>query len=475
MDPTAPAWVALCILGFAEREVPRASLALLALLGWAAVSLLWSPDPMAGVDSLWKMAAFIGVVIARPPLWTVPPLVALVLASSLIWPELIGYMGNENWQAEFFLIALPLVCVAAWGGKIRHTAIALVAIASLLFLVFWNGSYTLWLILGADAILVALWLAWKREYGWAAVLIMACVCGLLWGWERVETSVFYRLELAFNTGIMWLDSPLWGQGLGSFNYLYPFYQERHLAWLSESQLYEPSYVAGAAHNELLELVTVLGLIGFIPVWAFVKSLPRKWTLEQMGAGLALYHAVVLSFVGFPFQVPATGLLIALSLGLLLTGAPAYRFNPYPIVALPCLVMALLAVEGAWHRAVADAHLDKQYAKVVKQDPLIGFVHSLKAVEAYPFHWHYRQQVFLAFRAVLNRYNVNVTPQSADRIFDEAMSAGPVPATLMARIDYLRRAGRGGEEARQLLAQLEAMTPNEPRLTQIRTIVGSFDD
>ena len=243
----------------------------LGLLGWCALSLFWSVDWRNGLSGLiYAGVCFTLFCWARAE--TVQRAVILGSLGAcvlLFWPATVGGFGNPNFLAEFLIAGLPFLAVSRYGKYL-----ALIAALVLMFQV--------------DA------------------LIGAVVGGTF----TPATSLGYRLELWGGTLLMWADSPFIGQGLGSFDYLFPFYAP------DTELLSDPDKFAGAAHNDFLQLLAELGLIGAgLVVW-LLRQIRRPRTSLEWAALASLGLTGCLALIGFPLQNPATASLAALSLGLL---------------------------------------------------------------------------------------------------------------------------------------------------------------
>ena len=212
-----------------------------------------------------------------------------------------GGFGNPNFQAEFLCLALPF-CVV---GIDRCIMVALPALVGAVALLATSDSATVY---GALAGFTGLYLAFKRRFWILSILLtIAAYVALFWhrelfGWSSIRE----RLELWWNTGLMWLDAPWFGHGIGSFNYTYYKYQEGH-PW-AETLLKETTVYAGAAHNEPMQVLATLGLAGAaLALLVLRRILKTADPLVLSVAGVAMS----LGMFGFPFQSAAPLTLIAL--------------------------------------------------------------------------------------------------------------------------------------------------------------------
>jgi O-antigen ligase len=309
----ATKWVALycaalaCFLWFR----PAAVRPVLAFCGYVLLSLAWSPDPLEGLLRLQNFAVLATVVVlfARTELnaglFGATGIVgAFVL--TLAFPDYLGGFGNENFRSDFVVICLPLTLCLGWW--------------SLPFLVLGGGFL---LVHGTLAVFAAAFcaaalvcvIAWRRGARYPALLLTAAAANFAVFADFAYQSWWHRLELYHNTLVLWFERPLFGHGVGAWDYVYPRVQEAHL-WFSTRTLIDgPAVISGAAHSDVLQLLAEYGLIGF--VLAFYVLSGVRW---RTPAGLALASAIGVACVGFPLQTPAAALAGAVALGTSLRGA-----------------------------------------------------------------------------------------------------------------------------------------------------------
>jgi O-antigen ligase len=125
-----------------------------------------------------------------------------------------------------------------------------------------------------------------------------------------------RYEIYENTINMAKDFPVFGTGLGTFQYIYPGYKTL------QSQLYYDH-----AHNDYLELVSDSGLVGFVIVLSgfimfFWKTLERWWERRHyyakgvaLGGVCSVIAILAHSFTDFNLHIPANALFLSIILGL----------------------------------------------------------------------------------------------------------------------------------------------------------------
>lgn len=265
----------------------------LVLFGYAALSLLWSPDPGQGAYQLLNAAGLLAVYLAAPNLDVrLIARVGIVGATILgvLDPAFYGGFGNENFLTSFILIAMPLA--GFW---------AVPAAAYLWF----NGSILEWgVLLAVGVYYLFIWRWWAGLVA-SALLGGAVAYGMIYvvpaPLEHVFWSLGSRVEIWANTFRMWLEAPVFGHGFGSFLYEYP----RFMEWFPFDHTDGAHVYVGAAHNEYLHLLSELGLVGL------VLSIPLLIGVKYKAP---LFVAGVLAFVDLPLQNAPTAILVALVLG-----------------------------------------------------------------------------------------------------------------------------------------------------------------
>lgn len=305
-------------------------LTILGFLGYAILSLTWTHDWREGILSLNQMGLvavlFLTLLhVDRASLVRAIPLAAmaaitLTIGISIYQPGIFGGLGNENFQAEFLVLSAPLAAMGVWSW--RHSPVAMMAtwfaIAALGQALFFNTSDAKWAgLAGLGAVSILALYAHKR-FIIATVMSAAGLTGLFFALKGSRlTSVLERFELSSNTFWMWLDNPILGVGIGSFNHQYPFYQEAHVRFLGTKVVRSIHNYAGAAHNDYLQMLAVFGLVGaaILAGLAFLVWRSRhRDVAADFGLGtLAIFAGLAL--VGFPAQNPATIILAVAALSL----------------------------------------------------------------------------------------------------------------------------------------------------------------
>ena len=242
-------------------------------------------------------------------------LFVVLVFTVIIDPRLSAGFGNENFSTEWILMALPLVGYVVFGGERFERKMIVKIIALILFVLglvylFFNDSQLE--LVGLFSFMLC-YFVWKRWWALAVIWVLVPLNIVLMWPELIPDglmgSLGARAVFGINTASMWLDLPLFGHGFGSYNYEYPRYGMDHQALVNIGPKMALSNYIGAAHNEPLQLLAELGIVGFVLASLIVLAAVRKprfplatiWIL----AGLML--------TGFPLQNPATALLATLCL------------------------------------------------------------------------------------------------------------------------------------------------------------------
>ena len=290
-------WLPVCLLAavllFSGKwRITRAHEAGILLFLWACVSLLWSADWRQGLHQAGLGFALLVIFLRAGALRDViGPAVMVSVLGVLALAAFVtdAGFGNPIFAAEFLLIAAPFlfltqsvgltvgIVAATWLLVFNRADIEILGLALLAFAVARTGK------LGRLAFFV---------FALAAVVAVATS-------ENLRVSLLYRVELVWNSLELWLHAPLFGHGFGSFNALYPLVQEAHVVM---RLMDAPHLTAGAAHNEPVQVLVELGLVGFLialyGLWLVVW--PREKPVERAAQG-SLGMTGLLALVEFPLQ------------------------------------------------------------------------------------------------------------------------------------------------------------------------------
>jgi hypothetical protein len=321
-DPSVVKWIALygvvLALFLVYRPLPDAGVLIFVL--WIALSLTWSPDWREGILRLQNIAALATIVLCARHInagWFAAFGIVGAVLLTLWKPELIGGFGNENWRTDFVAICLPLTLYLGWRG-LPFLALGAAFIG-------FAGSLSALAAFGAAAGVLAL-CAWRVGLRYPLILLVVLginVAVLVFDWNN--PTFWQRAELYHNTLRIWADHPFFGTGIGSWEYVYPLYQETHL-WFTDRTMFlslvdgaGPTMVSGAAHSDVLQLLADYGLLGLLIVYSVLRRV--NWLTP---GGLAVASAIGAASVGFTMQTPAAAIAACVALGAALGPSPSWR-------------------------------------------------------------------------------------------------------------------------------------------------------
>ncbi len=360
-----------------------------------------------------------------------------------------GGQGNENFQAEFLLIA-----TAFFYRRYKWLAIAVVG-----YMLVIQPSNLEFVVLGLIVALILLSFAREWPVGTVAAVIMAgCFGVLVWLMEPLTISLLSRAELAINTGAMWFAAPIKGHGLGSFNYVYPAFAEadlRLLPWKEWSVLGDAHVHPGAAHNEYLQVLSELGLIGGLIAAAFFGLMVRL--------PAPLMVTLVLCLTGFPLQNPATGVLAVIAIG----QAMKWREPTFKVPILVAVVAAIFAFSST--KSIIAQQVFQDVGKSLKLNPAVAMQANIRAYEIYPADLEIRLQYFRTLvRAAQFYENLTIDPRAAEIAYEISRSAIPEnPGLLLARRGFLKANGKCGRECDQIRDILRSQSSRSWELRDLK--------
>ncbi len=239
-----------------------------------------------------------------------------------------GPYVNHNHYAGLMemLVPIPLVLSLTRMASTRTRATAAAIAAVMAGTIFISGSRGGMLAIIAEFVILGI-LVVKQKRGLRTAigvgLFVTIVAGLLiWvgGSElskRIATVSSSRAEISsdIRTGInrdglrMFLKKPVLGWGLGAFPVVYP-----------QFRTFYTNFFINEAHNDYLQLLIEMGLLGFVTMVWFVfvayRNASKKlvnWAAEMSGAVavacmLGTSGILVHSFVDFNLQIPANAAL-----------------------------------------------------------------------------------------------------------------------------------------------------------------------
>lgn len=293
---------------------------------WAWLSLLWSADRdysmlcatrLSELMLLWHFARRIDLSLWLPVLSAAVCLIAL--GAEITNRAEYGIFGNYNNEAEFFLIAAPLI-FGAWASAVLWRfklsgAMGGIGILIVLYLAVWSTGHLQFLVLAVALIYFA---ARKNIKAAVAVgILFALFVGLYLDAHPDFISGRYshvkpRLHLWFITSIMWWDHSILGVGLGGYERWFPDYQsldQKYLPMIHSEEWDSPNQRSGNAHSDYLHLAAELGIVGLglALSWVTIAWRGAKWSAAKISLGIA----IILAAIDFPMQKPEVATLAML--------------------------------------------------------------------------------------------------------------------------------------------------------------------
>ncbi|MFY9743839.1 MAG: O-antigen ligase family protein [Candidatus Sulfotelmatobacter sp.] len=239
-----------------------------------------------------------------------------------------GPYVNHNHYAGLMemLIPIPLVLSLTRLASQRARNLAAAAAAVMVATVFLSGSRGGMLAATSELVILGVILVYQKHGGRTAMglsVFLAIVAGLLiWiggsdlsqriasvGLSHSEISDHTRGEINRDGLQMFLQKPILGWGLGTFPVVYP-----------QFRTFYTNLFVNAAHDDYLQLLTEMGLLGFATLVLFVVIAYKKaikkignWTSDINGAValaclLGISGILVHSVVDFNLQIPANAAL-----------------------------------------------------------------------------------------------------------------------------------------------------------------------
>jgi O-antigen ligase len=315
-------------LGFRVSAYPRATMSLALLYAsYGMVCFLASQTVLRGSQArhLAGIFSIYGAVVACFAL-----IQGISSNGKLYWlrqPRLGGWIYgpyvNHNHYAGLMelLVPIPLVLSLTQLASARVRNLAAAAAAVMVGTIFLSGSRGgMFAIVVELVILSFLFVKQKRglRNAMGLGLFLAIVAGLLvWvggsdlsqriatvGPSRPELSTDIRMYINRDGWRMFLKKPILGWGLGTFPTVYPQFRS-----------FYTNFFVNQAHNDYLQLLVEMGLVGFATMIWFLVTLYRSaikkignWSVEINGAVtlaclVGLIGILVHSAVDFNLQIP----------------------------------------------------------------------------------------------------------------------------------------------------------------------------
>ncbi len=495
------------ILRTRELTLDSIDLSLTLFTGYAALSLMWTPDPHNGFVfilcwlSMWSVLTIIKNKYKEDDAYASIYLATssaalLVMMLHYIVPGKWSGFYNENFVTEFLLLTLPFIVGAIFSYR-DSWVIRIVGVGLLIWIavyLFWQNPskiefFVLPIVLGGWG-LVRLWNFSRKSSLILVALGVAVFFILVWvkwsGDNGYGSSIVPRLSIYFDVILMWLQHPLQGNGVGSFSYLIPNFQERHYEYFHNLDYVVGQFnLVGAAHNDYLQFLNDFGLFGAIIVALSFDKIYQllKFTDLNLNTRVGIFGiAIVLSnaVLEFPLLNPATTLLATISLGLICSSLkiPVIVHIKGSLTALMtslCLfVIAVFLIFAAFRLDGAQ----REYLKMANHygdNPMLAFEHNAEANRLNPFDFHIRVQLFQSL-IHWNRTSGNppFAPKEYDSIYAISSTTGPQPLLLINRLQYLLDTNHYKENRLEVETSLITLKKNFPRNLDVWILDAYYD-
>lgn len=261
----------------------------------------------------------------------------LTFNGKLYWLRVMRYGGipfgpyvNRNHFAGFAEMVIPMAMVPLVLGKVRRERIFLVGLFTLvpivaLVLCASRGGIVSFAV---ELLILLMLLLVRRVYSkhmmLGGLVVLCAVMAVSWigvkqvlerfaGIQSLEVSTGKRAAMRRDTWRLFLDHPLLGTGLGTFEMVFPSYDS----------LYDGK-IANHAHNDYLEVLAETGLLGGLccawflgsVIWNSLKGMAELGSsfgsALNLAGLLACCGILVHSLVDFNLHIPANALLFFVS-------------------------------------------------------------------------------------------------------------------------------------------------------------------
>ena len=355
--------------------------------------------------------------------------------------------------------------------------------------------------------------------GWTFVLLVLAISGVLFyfGSEAVFArlgSITYarsqgsRLEMLRDLTHAWRQYPIFGTGLGSYRYVYPFFDTSGI-----------SAVAAHAENEYAQTMTETGAIGLaVAMWflaivaaSFTRAIRGRRSASgaiAIGLGYGLIAILLHSTSDFGQHIPANAMLTAISCALIVSVArlrdrelglesapPEFRGSRPPRIGAGLIVAGVGAVmifaadrarvgESAYRAARADEQQFRQrgwLGSIDEYRDLITAARRATTVQPRNVDYRYWQDVYIRFYAT-SPLRAPYMIGDATRLVDDLNAArqlAPSFGPLFSELGYVERFILNRPEGAVHIRKGFELEPSDPRacldVAQLEAVDGNWPD
>ncbi|KAA3597925.1 MAG: hypothetical protein DWQ06_12560 [Calditrichaeota bacterium] len=315
----------------------------------------------------------------------------------------ISTFGNPNYFAGFLVLALPLLFLFleknVKGKRIKHFAIFAICCAVLgLILTKSKGAF---FALGIQVLLYFL-LAYFSNFKKHILLTLFFLCVIsaplfLKFSPETEIQTFESRKIIWNSSLNSIqDTPFFGKGYGTFQIFFPKFRSPDY-WLKKSE-----DVVLHAHNEFLEIISEIGLIGFV-FWSclILLILFGGFSQDKNKSGLLLTLVIIGGLANAVFNVSLRTipniLLFYLSLGILhgsQTDLMRIKINPnsyFLRLGIPALILIFASIKifsslnTDSSKITSDLFLQKSYFIPIQNSSAVKVDFLEKSIKNNPFN------------------------------------------------------------------------------------------
>ncbi len=397
---------------------------ILLFVGWATLSVSWSHNNYESFDKLsnwWASAA--GLLLMTQLLTTKQQLLnfvglifvtAILVALMGMAQYLLGWdsisqaappaasFGNKNFAAQFSLMCLPLGLIILLSNsfplpKNINIWLGSIGMALIAIYIVYTDARAAWISVIVEVIIITIWMFKERKQTGFILssmqkkaLLMAFslfVLGIHFDRDgfNLDAVIKYtdraqsvieqadidsgnkRIPMWINTTAQIRDYWFKGVGIGNWYVHYPIYQQS----ITKDQLLNNSVATRHTHNDLLQLISELGLVGFILIlmiatysfrigFRLLKHNAYEIRLIAIIIGSAVVGLIVDSQFSSPLQRPMTNYLLIMFLGILLWLDFYQSDKSMRIIQLPSIISLIVLILCAYLSYISiEAHVRYQ--------------------------------------------------------------------------------------------------------------------
>ncbi len=263
---------------------------------------------------------------------------------------IIGFSGNPNFYAT--LLIFPMF-IALYKFLLTHKPLYIVLFLIHITAIFLTQTRAVWVATFVGLLYMMFWYIKVRNFpkkyifrymGISFLIIFILIISILSIPSQREIIYDKVVKLILNplsdystfqrwiswqyAIFMWRSSSIFGKGLGTYRYLAPFYQGELAKNHPEKFIQSFKGIPGHAHNEYLQLLGELGLVGFIlffiAIFYYFKGFVKIVKYEESFSEklyVILSSTVVVAFLvniffSFPFQLTPSFLFFIIAIALI---------------------------------------------------------------------------------------------------------------------------------------------------------------